>query len=46
MNESLRIVKKIDSAHARHIGERVLDRVGLLKKKDQYPLRLRGEHIV
>lgn len=42
VTESLRMVKKLERTHARHVGERMLNRVGLLEKKDQYPSRLSG----
>lgn len=42
VTESLKMVKKLESKHARHVGERMLERVGLLEKKDQYPSRLSG----
>jgi len=35
-------VKKMKKAEAVQIGERLLDRVGLLAKKDEYPSRLSG----
>lgn len=40
--ESLLSVKKMKKAEAVQIGERLLDRVGLLAKKDEYPSRLSG----
>ena len=40
--ESLLSVKKMKRAEAVQIGERLLDRVGLLAKKDEYPSRLSG----
>ncbi|WP_127496780.1 amino acid ABC transporter ATP-binding protein [Paenibacillus glycanilyticus] len=40
--ESLMTVKKMKKAEAVQIGERLLDRVGLLVKKDEYPSRLSG----
>ena len=35
-------VKKMDKASAEKIGEKLLDRVGLLDKKDAYPAQLSG----
>jgi L-cystine transport system ATP-binding protein len=40
--ESLLTVKKMKREDAVQIGERLLDRVGLLAKKDEYPSRLSG----
>ncbi|MBB6731530.1 amino acid ABC transporter ATP-binding protein [Cohnella zeiphila] len=40
--ESLLTVKKLGRAEAEGIGERLLERVGLADKKDQYPSRLSG----
>lgn len=42
VTEALITVKKMDKAEANAIGERMLDRVGLLSKKDEYPSRLSG----
>ncbi|WP_411344443.1 amino acid ABC transporter ATP-binding protein [Paenibacillus sp. WLX1005] len=42
VTESLRMVKKMSAIQARNLGERMLERVGLLDKKDQYPSRLSG----
>lgn len=42
VTESLRIVKKMDQTQANHLGERMLKRVGLLEKKNEYPSRLSG----
>ncbi|WP_138495191.1 amino acid ABC transporter ATP-binding protein [Paenibacillus pinistramenti] len=40
--ESLLTVKKMKKEEAAAIGERLLNRVGLLAKKDEYPSRLSG----
>ncbi|WP_411348525.1 amino acid ABC transporter ATP-binding protein [Paenibacillus sp. WLX2291] len=42
VTESLRMVKKMSAIQARNLGEQMLERVGLLDKKDQYPSRLSG----
>ena len=42
ITEGLRVVQKIPKQKAQEIGEKYLDKVGLLDKKDNYPAALSG----